>query len=373
MLRLGVGVVAAAIVVALPAGAAVRAAPEQAAFALLTDGRLVRVGLADGRIRVQRLGAVRKTIQSGPLLAVGSGRRVLYALLRSQVAVVDTRTLAIRRRLRLPSGLTYRGLALGRASGRLYVSGNRAVRVIDRKTGLAEENATLTILDAGTGAIVGRPLVREAAGRSWSVYWISLSSDERVVALAYHGGCDGITDTCTTGADLLALEDASVRPCVPLQPQFRGAGCTPDVHGAAVPYGEDFLAATGAPRLVEVDRDGRVVRRFATGMATHLMDLAVDAGTRTAFAVGSCEKGGGLRAIDLESGAVTRLRTVRGSRALCGWRVAVASSTLLVVPTGRAIALAPRIPSGVLVVDSRSGRTVRQVRVGARIADVAVA
>jgi hypothetical protein len=373
MLRLGVGVVAAAISVALPAAAAVRAVPQQAAFALLGDGRLVRVGLADGRIRVRRLGPVEKTIQSGPLLAVEPARRVLYVLLRSQIAVVDARTLAIRRRFRLPSGLTYRGLALGRVSGRLYVSGNRAVRVVDEKTGLAEEDATLTILDASTGAIVGRPLVREAAGRSWYVYWISLSSDERSVALTYHGGCDGTADTCTTGADVLALDGASVRGCVPLEPRFRGAACTPDVHGAAVPYADNFLAATGAPPLVEVDRGGRVVRRFTTGMATHLMDLAVDAGKRTAYAVGSCEKGGGLRAVDLDSGAVRRLRTARGSRALCGSRVAVASSGLLVVATGRAIAVLPRIGSAVLVVDSRSGRTVRRFRVGTRIADVTVA
>jgi hypothetical protein len=372
MLRVAVGLAAAAML-ALPAAAAVRAAPERAAFALLADGRLVRVGLTSGGIRVRRLGAIRKTIQSGPLLVTGPGGRVLYALLRSQVVVVDPGTLAIRHRLQLPSGLTHRGLAVGPVSGRLYVSGNRAVRVIDRATGLAEEDATLTIVDPRSGAVVGRPTARDAARRSWYVYWIAVTPDERSVALGYHGGCDGIVDTCTTGADVLELAGASLRPCTPIEPQFRGTACSPEVHGALIPYGDGFVAATGGPPIVELDRSGRVVRRLATGMATHLMDLAVDPASHTAYAVGPCEKRGGLRAVDLDSGAVRRLRTAIGPRALCGSRVAVASSTSIVVPTGRAIALVSRIPSALLVVDTRSGRTVRRVPVGARIAEVIVA
>jgi hypothetical protein len=373
MLRLAAGALAGAAALTLPAAGSIAAAPERAAVALLADGRLVRIGLTTGSVRVRRVGPVRRTIQSGPLLAVDPGRRAVYALLRSEVVALDARTLVVVRRLRLPAGSTYRGLALGPVSGRLYVSGNRAVRVLDQATGLAEEEATLTILDPRSGEILGRPVAREAAGRSWYVYWLALTPDERFVALAYHGGCDGVWDTCTTGVDVLPVDGASVRRCVPVQPQFRSTACTPDVHGAAVPYGDGFLAATGGPPLVELDRGGRVVRRLTTGMATHVMDLAVDAAARIAYAVGSCDKGGGLRAIDLDSGAVHRLRTARGPRAICGTRVAVASESALVVPTGRSIALLSRILPAVVVVDARSGRTTRRVRVGARIADVAVA
>jgi hypothetical protein len=373
MLRIAVGLLAGAAALALPAAASIAAAPERAALALLADGRLVRIGLTSGSVRVRRVGPVRNTIQSGPSLAVEPGRRTVYALLRSEIVAVDARTLAVQRRLRLPAGATYRGLALGPVSGRLYVSGNRAVRVLDRATGLAEEEATLTILDPRSSAILGRPVAREAAGRSWFVYWLALAPDERHVALGYHGGCDGVWDTCTTGADVLPLDGASVRRCVPVEPQSRGTACSPDVHGAAVPYGDGFLAATGGPPLVQVDRAGRVVRRLTTGMSTHLMDLAVDAAARTAYAVGPCDKGGGLRAIDLDSGAVRRLRTARGPRAICGSRVAVASEAALVVPTGRSIALLSRILPAVLVVDARSGRATRRVRVGAPIVDVTVA
>ena len=370
MLRLGVGSIAVAVAVALPAAASVRVATEPAAFALLADGRLVRIGLASGAIRVRRVGVLRRTIDSGPALAVGP--RVVYVLLRSHIAVVDRRTLAVTARLRLPAGQAYRGLARGPVSGRLYVSGNRAVRVLDRETGLAEEDATVTILDA-RGAVVARRLARPAAGRSWYVYWLAVAPDERRLALGYHGGCHGTFDTCTTGADVLELEESALGGCAPQPPQFRGSACTPDVHGAAVPVREGFVAATGGPALVELDRSGRVVRRLTTRMATHLMDLAVDGGATTAYALGPCDKGGGLRAVELRSGSVRRLRTARGARALCGSRIAVASRSALVVATGRNIALAPRIPTAVLVVDSRTGRTVRRVRVGARVVDVAVA
>jgi hypothetical protein len=373
MLRLAALALAGAAALALPAAASHSAAPERAALALLVDGRLVRIGLASGSVRVGRVEPLRRTIQSGPLLAVEPGRRTVYALIRSEVVALDARTLAVKRRFRLPAGTVYRGLALGPVSGRLYVSGNRAVRVLDRATGLAEEDATLTILDPRSGAVLGWRVAREAAGRSWFVYWISLAPDERHVALAYHGGCGGRWDTCTTGVDVLPVDRASVRRCVPVEPQFPSTACTPDVHGAAVPWRDGFLAATGGPPLVLVDRAGRVVRRLTTGMSTHLMDLAVDAAARTAYAVGPCDKGGGLRAIALDSGTVRRLRTARGPRAICGSRVAVASGSVLVVPTGRSIALLSRILPAVLVVDARSGRTTRRVRVGARIVDVAVA
>lgn len=371
MLRLAVGLLATAVVLAFPAGARVAATPGEAAFVLLADGRLVRAAVPRGAIRVRRLGALQRTIQSGPLLAFDARRRRVYALLRDHVAVVDERKLEVERRIALPSGLVYRGLVVGPATGRLYVAANRTVRVVDRSTGLAEEDAVVLVLDPGAGSIVARWTAREAAGRSWYVYWLAITPDERSLVLSYHGGCDTGFDTCTTGADMLELAGGSLRPCEPLPPRFNGAACSPDVHGAVVPYGNGFLAATGTPRVVELDRLGQVVRALSTSMPTHLMDISVDRDARTLYAIGSCEKAGGLRAVDLDSGRVRRLRTARGSRALCGSRVEPAGGSLAVATGGGAPPFRSIRPA-LLLVDARSGRTIRRIGTGDRIVGIAV-
>lgn len=305
----------------------------------------------------------RPLIQSGPLLALDARRRLLYALLPNAVAVLDARTLAVRRRVPLPEGVRHRGLALG-ASGRLYVAGNRPMRIVDPSSGLAIEDAVVTILDPSTGAIVGRRVAREAAGRSWSVWWVAVSPDERRIALAYHGGCSGAApDLCTTGADVLDLDGDAFAPCAPSHPQFPEAGCSAIVHGAVVAHGDRFIAATGTSKLVELDRDGRLVRELDSRLANnHVMTLALDRAAGAVYVTGSCYYAPGINAVRLATGSVDVVAPPRGRRALCAERTAVARARLLVLATrpfplvGGADAL--------LVVDGRSGRRLRTVRLG---------
>jgi hypothetical protein len=372
MLRVAVGLVGA-VMVALPAGAAPEAVPPQAAFVLLRDGRLVKVGIPRGPIAVRRIARIRPLSQSGPLLALDERRRLLYALLQNSVAVLDTRTVTVRRRFALPAGLRHRGLALG-VSGRLYVAGNRPVRVVDPSSGLAVEDAVVTILDTRTGAIVSRRLAREAAGRSWFVWWIAVSPDERRIALAYHGGCGGDAgvDLCTTGADVLGLTDSDgLVPCSPSHPDEPQAGCSAVVHGAVAAYREGFVAATGTSTLVELDRDGRVVRELDSRLArNHVMTLALDPDAGTVYVTGSCPYAPGLNRVTLATGRVDVLAPASGRRAICGERTAIGPGPLLALATrpfplvGGADAL--------VVVDGRSGRRLRTFRLGHNPLEVVV-
>jgi hypothetical protein len=101
------------------------------------------------------------------------------------------------------------------------------------------------------------------------------------------------------------------------------------------------------------------------------MDLALDPAERTLYGVGPCGKLGGLRAVDLASGSVRRLRPARGSHALCGSRVVPTGDRLLVAPGGGVPPFTWARPA-VVILDERSGRTLRRIRTRAWVLDVAL-
>jgi hypothetical protein len=372
MLRVAVGFLAVAVLAAAPA--AVGQARVASAYVLLADNSLLRLELPSGRV------VARRALAARPALRFQDGRHaiafdrtgaklfVLVGGLRGRsdsIAVVQPRTLAVRARFRLERGVAYRGVLLARTTGLLYAYGSRQGTFVDRQTGFREYAAVVTLLRAAGGRIVGRWTVRAANRLEWWTYWAALSGDERRLILSYHG-------SNTTGADILELSGTAFAPCPPTATVFERSGCSGAVHGMAEPYGDGFVAATGETRIVVLDARGEIVRWVRTGLQTHHMDFALGADGRTLYGVGPCEKIGGLRAVDLETESHVRLRPARGSTKLCGSRI-VAAAGRLIVATGGGAPPYQWVPPAVLLLDERSGRTLRRIRTGAFALDVVVA
>jgi len=247
--------------------------------------RLLRISLPDGEVQAERRvgrrlpnrsidrdDSYRLNVARAPLLAATPNGKAVIVLVREPAAgrdslvVVDTATLETRCTHPLEKGVRYSGLVLGR-SGRAYASGAKRVGAPGRW------DAVLTITDAETGAVAGSHTLRKAergyrrdAGRDWYPYGGALSPDERRIAVSYHGND-------TTGADLFTVSrDADVlgSPRTPVGIDIELA------HGAVAALRTGFVATAGELGLLQLDRDGRVVRRVPIAPKSHLMDLAVD-------------------------------------------------------------------------------------------------
>ena len=373
MLKPALGLLVGAVLAAVPAGAA----PSQggSAYVLLADNSLFRLQLPQGRVVARRALAAKPPLALRTLrdprhaIAVDRPGHRLFVLVSrpagkpDSVVVVATPTLAVRARYALQRGVQYRGVLLARTTGLLYAYGARPGGV-DPESGFRDHAAVVTVLRAADGAIVGRWTVRAGKAHDWWLYWAALSRDERRLVLSYHGSNAG-------GGDVLELRGMDFTACAPTSATFERAGCSGYVHGMVEPYRDGFVAATGSSRVIEIDARGEIVRWIRTGLQTHHMDLTLDAAQRTLYGVGPCGKLGGLRAVDLASGGVRRLRPARGSFALCGSRI-VRTGDRLLVATGGGVPPYTWARPAVLILDERSGRTLRRIRTRAWVLDVAL-
>jgi outer membrane protein assembly factor BamB len=370
VLRITTGVLAAAVLVAAPAAGG--QAATSSAFVVLADNVLLRLELPSGRVAGRRvLGARSPSRFADARHAIAIDRASMRVLVLASgargrpdsIVIVHPRTLAVRARFRLDRGVDYRGVLFARSTGLLYAYGSRKGRFVDPQTKFGEYAAVVTVLRASDGRILARWTVRPANRLEWWTYWAVFSADERRLILSYHG-------SNTTGADVLTLTGTRFAPCAPTRTVFPRSGCSGDVHGMAEPYGEGFVAATGGTRVVVLDERGEVVRRVRTGLQTHHMDFALSGDGRL-FGIGPCGKIGGLWAVDLAAGTTVRLRPARGSTRLCGSRV-IAAGGRLFVATGAGAPPFETIPTAVLILDERSGRTLRRIRTGSFALDIAV-
>jgi hypothetical protein len=369
MLRVAVGLLAIAVLAAAPAADGRQRTAF--AFVLLADNSLLRVELTRGRIVERRaLGAKppARYQDARHAIALDRTRGRLFVLVAGlpgradSIAVVEARTLAVRARIRLDRGVGYRGVLLARSTGLLYAYGSRKGLFVDPQTGFSEYAAVVTVLRAVDGRVAARWTVREANRLEWWTYWAALSGDERRLILSYHG-------SNTTGADVLTLSGTGFTPCAPTRTVFPRSGCSGDVHGMAEPYRDGFVGATGGTRVVVLDARGEVVRSVRTGLQTHHMDFALGRSGRL-FGIGTCGKLGGLWAVGIETGSNVRLRPARGSRQLCGSRVAVAGGRLLVA-TGGGAPPYQWIRPALVSLDQRTGRRLWRVPTAAFVLDIA--
>jgi hypothetical protein len=282
--------------------------------------RVVRISLPGGRIEAERelgprlrrarLGApgAGELSFSGQLLAAGPDGRTVYALVRQgerdYVEALDATSLEPRGRYPLARGIHYTGMTLGR-SGRIYAYGTRRVAV-------GRSVPTITVL-APDGAIIANHSVPGRTDRDWYVQAGTPSADERRFMVTYHGGD-------TTGADWVDLAPGALRRC---ESRESDKACIFEVHGGVEPYRDGFLATTGS-RVVEISRDGRIVRRLRLEPRNvHLMDFALN---RSHLYGSSCGKRPAILRLDL---ARDRVQTMRSGR-FCGAPFAVGAGFLVI-------------------------------------------
>jgi hypothetical protein len=340
------------------------AEPHSSVVALLLDNTLMRIGVSEGApSSAVNLGDAPDRLEPGRYLALGRGAQLFVLVRRSgahadEISVVDPRTLTVGARYPLEAGATYRGIVLASA-GVLYAYGNEPRRLLDEASGAHEEDAVVTKLDTADGSLA-TATVRRAEGRDWWTYWGALSSDETTLALSYHGGCgEGYFRACTTGADLIAVSGRRIQGC---KARASGdAGCLASVHGAIAAHKGAFVAATGSPKLLELDEGGAIVGSLQTHLRTHLMQIEVKGSNL--YALGSCGLESGLATVDLAT------KSTHVWTDLCGERLSAGPGGFLAiamnsqpVPVGA--------PSRVLVVDS-SGREVRATRTRVEVLDLA--
>jgi hypothetical protein len=284
--------------------------------------RVMRVSLPGGAILAQRtlgrrfedphVGPRQRVVLTtlGSLLATTPDGQTVLALVRQPpggrdfVAELDAASLETRRRHPLPGGVSYDGLRLGR-SGRIYAYGVRPDR-----GGAAP---VVTILDA-VGTVIASAAVPGRTGRDWRMHWAAIAPDERRLVLSYHGGN-------TTGADWVDPSRDALHRC---PSRRRSRACAFEVHGAVEPFGRGFLATTG-DRVIELGRDGRVIRRLRLRPRNiHLMDFALDT-ARERLYLSSCGRRPVIQRLDL---ARDRLETLPSGR-YCGAPLAVGAGFLV--------------------------------------------
>jgi hypothetical protein len=317
-------------------------------FALLSDRLLLKVSATSGR----PLGSVQLGPRSpaaeavGEYLAPSADASSLFVLVpatgraRQGVVEIATATLAVRKRYRLPTGIAFRSVELGPRSGRLYLVGN-----IDsgRKVG----PPVLVVLDPGSQTALDRRVVRPARGRQWYVFDAAVSTDERYMAVSYHG-------PDATGADWIRL---SQRPeiCADRTPAW--AGCLFEPHGE-VDFRGPHLVGTSERSLVEFALDGRRVRSRSPRLRrNHLTRFTLDGRSRRAIVLGSCFYAGGMSVIGLRSG---RTKVIGYPGKVCGETASLVAPGLVAVARNRQV-VPTGSPSQLDFVDLHTRRIVRRM------------
>ena len=358
------GTITLLIALALATSACGPAQPRQSSisvsgttFALLADNQLLAVSLATGMV----LHSVRPGVPPegwrgvDRLMALSPNGNQLVALVSEgkpgsdRIAFVDIPDFRIQATRLIPvSDVTYRGLAVGAQSGRIYLFGNR-IAGADRGPAFGPPmDAVVTVLDPTGTEVIDSWIVRPAVGRSWFVLRGAVSRDERQLFLSYHG-------SDTQGMDILSIGPAGFHRCP--SSQDPSSGCI-RLHGDFDFYHGGFLAATGSPEIWQISSSGALQRTFNTKLEdNHLMEFVVDNSTSTMYAAGSCLYVPGLSSVGLTTGKADLLVPLRGS--VCGERVLLGPTPILVILQFRLPS--PTTPGALLFVDRRSGKLLRQV------------
>lgn len=315
-------------------------------FALLSDRALLKVSTKDGRV----LGSVQLGTRApvaaavGDFIAASSDAKRLFVLVPAaerdgqSIIELSSATLKIRQRFSLPAGIVFRSLQTGPRSGRLYVVGNRG-------TNRNVDAPVLLVLDPNSGAVLDRLIVRPARGRDWYVGDAAISSDERYLAVSYHG-------TDTTGADWIRLSEAP-EVCPDRTPAY--LACL-GLHGDVAFREHNLVATTGEGPLVERARDDRLVRSWPPKLPrNHLTHFTLDNPSRRAVVLGSCGYAGGISVISLDSAST---KVIGYPEKLCGEAASFAEPELLAVARN-ALPVPQGTASKIDFVDLGTGRIVR--------------
>jgi hypothetical protein len=364
---------------------------QHSVFALLADGRVLVVR-PNGRLLAEtRLapppppGTDRAT---GHYLVLSSDGHYVLTLVPGRpeapdrLAVVDAGSGQVQVTFPLPDTVTFRSLALGPQTGRVFLFGNAGEVV--RPPGLdslapRQVSVVVAVLDPARGLVVDSWTVRPTDGHDWRVYQGAVSTDERQLFVSYHG-------PDTTGIDRFDLAPDGPHRCP--DAALPGRGCL-DGHGGFALHQDGLLAATGTPVVVELDQTDAVRRGLDTALTgNHLMEFVVDEAVQRLYAVGSCGYAGGFSAVSLHGAGVPTTPTVPGEWAwiatpeppprlrrggACGERLALGGANLLVVgKTQQPVPQSGRL-GALLMLDPSSGDVTSTVPTPSEPIDVLVA
>jgi hypothetical protein len=316
------------------------------AYVMLADGRLAKASLARRRLiavrRFRKHGEISPWI--GRYLAFSNDLRSLYVLLprvqgrRQALMLVDRRTLTARRRVDLPPEIEFRGIAVGRKTGRIYLIGSRPAE----PTPAAGTTSVVASVPRAGSWNISPEAVRIGNGHNWWPWDLALSQDERYLYMSYHGACiPGSGASCTSGADALTIANEAFANCE--NDSSITSGCLPRVHGAVIAYRDGIIATSGEGPLLEITPRGDIVRTWDARLpGNHIMEAALDRGERYLSVIGSCAYRGGLAVVDRTTGRTRVIAppTSGGRRPIiCGERIVIARDGTAVIarsPTPRA-------------------------------------
>jgi hypothetical protein len=103
------------------------------------------------------------------------------------------------------------------------------------------------------------------------------------------------------------------------------------------------------------------------------MEIGVDGSRGLIYAIGSCGYTGGLSVIDIGSGRIHLIGPPNaGPDGICGERVVVANGGLLAVARTARPEPNPSAVGALVLVDSKSGRSIMQAKLVAEPIDIAI-
>lgn len=348
------------------------------AFALLADNRLVAVSVTTGRVVVQtRLGPPPPAgahgewwrSADGHYLALSRDSRTLFVIVPGlvpgrpagidQLAVIDVATVRVRAVYPLIRGAAFHSLAVGQVSGRLYIFGDRAV---GGPFATSPADAVVLVMDSIRGRVLADWTARRAEGHNWFPYRGLVSHDERRLFISYHG-------FDTTGIDTFLISRTGLHRCSsPLGPKD---GCI-KAHGNIELYAGGLLASEGEGPIYEINAAGRVRRQLDTHLeGNHLLEFVVDQQRHRLYAVGSCVYAGGFSVVDVRTGSA-RVLVPLPNYHVCGERLALASSSLLVLAKTQGVIPQIGVGGHLLFLDTYTGHLERSVPTPAEPVDVLV-
>lgn len=267
----------------------------------------------------------------------------------NQLALISAASLQVQRMIPLPASAgSIRSIVVGATTGRIYVFGNR------------EQDATLTVLDIGMGAVLNTWTLRGGDGHDWEVYQGAVSTDERRVYASYHG-------TDTTGIDWFTRTPQGVQRC----PATTVTGGCLRTHGGFLVAGEHIIATTGEPEILVLSLDGQVQATYDTKLVgNHLMEFAIDGQMHRLYALGPCGYLGGVSVLPLLTSGAPQATATVFVPAVCGERLTIVTPGRIAVTETRVTVPTPTIPGSVVFLDTTSGAVMTRIAVPAEPIDV---
>ncbi|WP_204032482.1 hypothetical protein [Sinosporangium siamense] len=282
--------------------------PKAVVYTLLVSNELLAVDVDRGVVIRRRMAEYDGEAYPAYAITASPDRKTLHVLTqrewfpqeagkreRQSIVLVDPTSLEVRKRILLDGAWTNVVMVAGRRTGRLHVFG-----MAKERGGWAP---TLTVVDPVEGSVVSRVKLRAAHGKTWLPFAADLSDDERRVTLSYHGEDTTGSEVYRIGGDgrgeRLAASDR-LTGCT----GAAGEGRCVDLHGGVSTHKGRLYATTGGPEVMEIDVDGRLLRRLALPslQGNHVMEMVLNREAGRLYVLGSCLYSGGLAVLDLADG-----------------------------------------------------------------------